>query len=695
MDCPAEERLIRAALQGQAGVLGLEFDLARRKLTVRHASGSLNEVTTKLNEVGFPPQVESAPAGVAHGMLEHSGQGLIGWRMALAGLAAIAAEALHYGYDERYPALVVVLAVAAVLLGGLETFRKGWAALARGKLNMNSLMSVAVTGAMAIGEWPEAAMVMVLFQLAEIIEARSYERARHAIRGLLELAPETALARAPDGTWRDAPSETIALGALVRVRPGARVPLDGVVEAGRSAVNQAPITGESLPVDKQPGDTVFAGTINQSGELELRVTALADDSTLARIIRVVEQAQAQQGPTQRLVDRFAHVYTPIVFVIAVLVATVPPLFLNAAFMPWLYKALVLLVIACPCALVISTPVTVVSGLAAAARHGILVKGGVFLEQARKLRALAFDKTGTVTAGKPSVTDVRTFGDMREGDALRLAASLAARSDHPISAAVAGHAAARAIVPQEMRAFEAVPGRGVRGRNGDGWFYLGNHHYAEDLGVCGADIEAALDPLEAQGKSAVLLANEKRVLALFAVADSVRETSRAAIAELHAFGIRTAMLTGDNPHTARAIADAVGIDDARGDLLPEDKLAAIEELAATQGVVGMVGDGINDAPALAKASIGIAMGAAGSDIAIETADIALMDDDLRKVPTLIRLSRRTAAVLAQNVALALGIKAVFLVMTVAGLATMWMAVFADMGASLIVVANGLRLLRTNT
>jgi len=691
MDCPNEERSIRAALEGFSGVSGLEFDLVKRKLTVRHAPGAPGAIAAKLKEAGFPAEIEPG-SDTAKGTVERRGQHRLWLRMTAAGIAALGAEAVRYWCSERFEALVIALALAAVLAGGLETFRKGWTALVRAKLDMNSLMSVAVTGAMAIGEWPEAAMVMVLFQLAEIIEALSYERARKAIRGLIELAPETALVRTEDGAWRETPSVEIPVGTLVRVPPGVRIPLDGKIVAGCGAVNQAPITGESLPVDKQPGDPVFAGTINQSGELEVRATALATDSTLARIIRVVEQAQGQRAPTQRFVDEFARVYTPVVFGIAVLVAAVPPLAFGAAFVPWLYKALVLLVIACPCALVISTPVTVVSGLAAAARHGTLVKGGVFLEQARKLKALAFDKTGTITVGKPSVTDVRMFGGFSHSEVLRLAGSLASRSDHPVSAAVAAYAAANGAAPQDMRAFEAVPGRGVKGRNGEGWFHLGNHRYAEELGVCGADVEAALDPLEAQGKTAVLLADEKDVIALFAVADTVRETSRAAIAELHALGLRTAMLTGDNPHTARAIADAVGIDDARGDLLPEDKLAAIEALKAARGAVGMAGDGINDAPALAKADIGFAMGAAGSDTAIETADVALMDDDLRKVPALIRLSRRTAAVLTQNIALALGIKAAFLVLAVAGFATLWMAVFADMGASLIVVANGLRLLR---
>ena len=692
MDCPTEEKMIRDKLAEFPGVQGLEFDLVGRTLAVSHVPGALEPARAALRDAGFETEVLDTPA--TDGGHEEGGISPgTWWRIGLGGAAALGAEAAQWASGGN-TWLVVALALAAILLGGLETYKKGWAALRRGNLNMNALMSVAVTGAFAIGEFPEAAVVMVLFALAELIEALSYERARNAIRGLMEMAPDTALVRADDGSWSERPASDVPIGATVRLRPGGRVPLDGVVTLGRSAVNQAPITGESLPVDKEPGDPVFAGTINEAAEIELRVTALASESTLAHIIRAVEEAQASRAPTQRFVDAFARVYTPVVFAVAVLVAAAPPLFLGAAFVPWLYKALVLLVIACPCALVISTPVTVVSGLAAAARRGILVKGGAYLELARKLKVLALDKTGTLTEGRPSVADFSAIGAMPASEALRVAAGLAARSDHPVSAAIAAFHRSRgesASFP-EVEGFEALPGRGVRGNIGLTRYALGNHRLAEDLGVCGPHVESVLESYEAQGKSAVVLANENEVLAVFAVADRLRETSRDAIRELHALGVRSAMLSGDNPRTARAIADAVGIDDARGHLLPEDKVRAVETLGAAHGVIGMAGDGINDAPALAKADLGIAMGAAGSDTAIETADVALMDDDLRKVPELIRLSRRTAAILTQNIALALGIKAVFLALTFVGMVTMWMAVFADMGASLIVVFNGLRLLR---
>lgn len=519
-------------------------------------------------------------------------------------------------------------------------------------------------------------------------------RARNAIRGLMELAPETATVRQQDGSWVDMHAKEVPLGAVVRLRPGERIALDGVVTSGRSAVNQAPITGESLPVDKAEGDTVFAGTINETGSFEYRVTAEASHSTLSRIIHAVESAQGSRAPTQRFVDQFAKIYTPSIFAIALLVAILPPLLNGGSWLDWIYKALVLLVIACPCALVISTPVTIVSGLAAAARKGILIKGGVYLEEGHQLTTLALDKTGTITHGKPAQTDFIALTGDDVTQIHTLAASLAARSDHPVSLAIARAANESGIVLLDVADFAAILGRGVKGSIDGHTYQLGNHQLIEDLGLCSADIEAKLMPLERQGKTAVLLANQTGVLGIFAVADTVRDTSRQAIAELHSLGVKTLMLTGDNAHTAEAIASEVGIDEARGNQLPENKLTTIEQLLkdGNGGKIGMVGDGINDAPALARADIGFAMGAAGTDTAIETADVALMDDDLRKIPAFVRLSRDTAAILKQNIALALGIKLVFFMLTFIGMATMWMAVFADMGASLIVVANGLRLLR---
>jgi len=685
MDCPTEEVLIRERLGRLAGIRALEFNLMQRTLRVRHNLPAPEPIEDALSSIGMRVQRQ----GVEYTSTTLSRTNW--WPLALSGVAAALAEVVEWSGGSD--AVVIALALLAILTGGLSTYKKGWVALRNRNLNMNALMSIAVTGAMAIGHWPEAAMVMFLFALAEVIEAKSLDRARNAIRGLLDLTPETATIQTPDGAWREVLARSVEPGLLVRVKPGERIALDGEIISGRSAVNQASITGESLPVEKASGDKVFAGTVNESGSFEFRVTARARDTTLARIIQAVESAQGRRAPTQRFVDRFARVYTPAVFAMALLVAVIPPLAFGGAWMDWIYRALVLLVVACPCALVISTPVTIVSGLAAAARRGILIKGGVYLEGGRKLAVLALDKTGTITHGKPEQTD---FFAIRAGDEYRvrrIGASLASRSDHPVSQAIARAAQTGGIIFGEVEDFGAIPGYGIQGRVDGTPYHLCNPRWvAEHLSECATGLESRVRALEQQGKTLVLLADDHAVLAVFAVADTVKETSRQAIADLHRLGVRTLMLTGDNPHTASAIARQVGIDEARGDQLPEDKLKVVEAEAMRGRAVGMVGDGINDSPALARADIGFAMGAAGTDTAIETADVALMDDDLRKIPGFIRLSRTTARVLTQNIVLALGIKVVFLALTFTGQATMWMAVFADMGASLLVVFNGLRLLR---
>ncbi|ODN12192.1 heavy metal translocating P-type ATPase [Klebsiella pneumoniae] len=689
MDCPTEETLIRNKLGTVAGVADLDFNLMQRTLSVRHANQVLPDVLVALQALGFEAQVVDT-AEVASPSAAPVTTPTNWWPLGISLVTASAAEAVYWLHNGNHWS-VVVLALVAVFTGGLSTYKKGWIALKNRNLNMNALMSIAVTGAMLIGHWPEAAMVMVLFALAEVIEAKSLDRARNAIRGLLDLTPEQATVQQADGTWREVGAKQITIGARVRVKPGERIALDGEVLEGRSAVNQAPITGESLPVEKSPGDSVFAGTINESGSFEYRVTALANNSPLARIIHAVEAAQGSRAPTQRFVDQFARWYTPVVFGVAIAVALLPPLFMGAAWLDWISRALVLLVVACPCALVISTPVSIVSGLAAAARHGILIKGGVYLEEGRKLRWLALDKTGTITHGKPAQTDFVTWGNALASDSRSIAASLAARSDHPVSKAVAQAAQTDGVALLDVAEFNALPGRGVQGQINGATYHLGNHRMLEELGQCTPELEQRIAALETAGKTVVMLVGAKGVHGLFAVADTIKDSSKRAIAELHALGINTVMLTGDNPHTAQAIAAQAGIDRAQGNQLPDDKLREVEQLSRN-GKVGMVGDGINDAPALARADIGFAMGAAGTDTAIETADVALMDDDLRKIPTFVRLSRATAQVLMQNIVLALGIKAVFLVLTFTGHATMWMAVFADMGASLLVVGNGLRLLR---
>lgn len=702
MDCPAEESVIRSRFKSMKQVESLEFDLFNRRLTVSHTLPNDDQIVAALRDIGMSPirtgipknhngniapapSDEHAPAARRRELI----------MLSLSGILAFAAEGIALaGAKESSPA-VITLAIGSILLGGLPTIRKGLIALRTFTLNINFLMTVAIAGAATIGEWPEAAMVVFLFAVAELIEAHSLDRARNAVRSLMEMAPDSAWVKQPDASWKETPASDVPIGSAVRVRPGERLPLDGVVVTGASAVNQAPITGESVPVDKAEGDQVFAGTINESGMLEFRTTGGKDQTTLARIIRTVQEAQGDRAPTQRFVDRFARIYTPIVFSIALFIAVLPPLFVAQAWMPWIYKALVLLVIACPCALVISTPVTIVSGLAAAARRGILIKGGVYLEGGRKLKVIALDKTGTITEGRPKLTDVFPIGDHAPDEVLRLAASLDANSDHPVAhAVVAAWEEKKGGTLLAVTEFKSITGRGVEGQIDGISHFVGNHRLAEERKVCSAAVESELTKLEAQGKTAIIVASERVVLGVLAVADTPRKTTAEALRDLHALGLRSVMLSGDNQKTAEAIAKAVGIDDARGDLLPEDKIAAIDELREVHGggAVGMVGDGVNDAPALAKADIGMAMGAAGTDTALETADVALMKDDLRAVPEFIVLSRRTSAVLKQNITLSLAAKGVFFVLAIVGVATLWMAVLADVGATLLVIANGLRVVR---
>jgi Cd2+/Zn2+-exporting ATPase len=700
MDCPTEEKLIRAQLTPMHGIVDMQFNLLGRELTVQHNLPSIAPIVATLSAIDMAPKVksDSLDASAFSDEVPDFSIPRSKWIMVgIAGLAAIGSEIMAWttGTDNSWP--VMALALFAILLGGLGTLKKGWIALRHLSLNMNFLMSIAVIGAAIIGQWPEAAMVIVLFTLAEMIEALSLDRARNAISGLLALSPDTATVQdiSNPGNWTTIAAKNVTVGTIVRIKPGERLPLDGIVTSGQSTINQAPITGESMPVTKQAGDTVFTGTINEQGSFQYRVTAVQSESTLSRIVKSVQQAQGQRAPTQRFVDQFARYYIPAVVLLALLIAIVPPLALGAEFYPWLYKALVLLVIACPCALVISTPVTIVSGLACAARNGILIKGGAYLEQGRKLRHLAVDKTGTITAGKPIVTDLLPLGSNTDTtDLLRHAASLSSRSDHPVSSAIASfwHAEMHTVALFDVSNFEALTGRGTTGIINGQTYHLGNHRMVHELGMCSPALENTLQQLEKQGKTTTVLCRNNVPQLMMAVADTVRPTSKSAIADLQSLGVNVVMLTGDNSHTANAIAASVGIIDARGDQLPDDKLQAVTALGNNGEVVGMVGDGINDAPALAKANIGFAMGAAGTDTAIETADVALMDDDLNKLPFFMRLSARTHRVLLQNITFALGIKALFLILALTGEATLWMAVFADMGASLLVVFNGLRLLR---
>jgi Cd2+/Zn2+-exporting ATPase len=691
MDCPVEERLIRNRLEPMPGIVRLDFNLLDRELTVYHCLTDPRAIVSALQKLDMAPELLEAgsAAPVAPAGLGSRRKSLL----AVAGSASVAAELMAWttGQDASWP--VMALAALSIASAGLPILKKGWIAFRNLTLNIYFLMSLAVVGAIITNKWPEAAMVVFLFAVAEAIEVLSLERVRQAITSLSTLAPETAEVRGGND-WLEQPVAGVAVGSRIRVRTGSRVPLDSRVEYGRASLDQAPITGESLPVDKQAGDLLYAGSIVTDGVVEAIVTAGAGDSTLARIASAIQEAQSQRAPTQRFVDRFAQYYTPAVVALAVGVAAGGPLLFGGTWGGWLYQALVMLVIACPCALVLSTPVTVVSGLAAAARHGILIKGGAYLEGGRLLKTVALDKTGTLTRGTPELTDACALDDMSVEQALLIAASLDEQSTHPIAKAlVSGW---RKRQPDAgllaVEAFGVLNGHGVRGTvDGQPW-HLGNQRLAADLGFATQSLEARIAELEGAGKTTVILCAASGPMALFGLADTVRPESAQAVTLLRALNIEPVMLTGDNSATARAIADQVGIRDVRAHLMPENKQTAIAELKERFAAVAMVGDGVNDAPALARADIGIAMAAAGSAIALETADVAIMDDDPRKVAGFIGLSRRCASILRQNIALALGIKVVFLALALGGQATLWMAVFADMGASLLVVFNGLRLLR---
>ncbi|MCW8497057.1 MULTISPECIES: heavy metal translocating P-type ATPase [Legionellaceae] len=694
LDCPAEEQLIRKQLQDVSEIEHMEFNFIAEEVTIHHRLPVIDALQQRIESLGMSVRSQGTRRLAKEGEKAVSD---FSWKIILlAGILALFSEIMAYYLNTEFSVWIIAPALLAIGLSGPPTFKKGWLALRTKAMNINSLMLIAIIGAIFIGAWPEAAMVTVLFALAERIERYSLDKARLAIRSLMQIAPEIARVKQDNGQWQTTPIEQVHLDAVFKVKPGERIPLDGVVVLGKSTVNQAPITGESMPVSKEIDDTVFAGTLNEYGVLEVKVTKASGDTLLAKIGKAIEQAQAERAPTQRFVDVFAQYYTPIMVIIAVLIALIPPLAFGYPFYDWIYKALTLLVIACPCALVISTPVTVVSGLASAAKHGLLIKGGSYLETGHQLKLIALDKTGTLTEGKPVVTDFIVHDSSRTKEELLLiAASLDSHSEHPVAHALVTYwqqeQSDTALL--EIDEFKALPGRGVKGLVQKELFYVGNHQLAEDNHVCNPEIEKELKRLEEEGKTTVILSNNNTVLALFAVADTLRQSSQWAISRLHEQGIKTAMLTGDNAVTAHAIAKQVGIDEVKANVLPTDKLQAINQLLAQYQTVGMVGDGINDAPALAKASISFAMGK-GTDTALETADVALMNDNLAMLPLYIDLSRNTARILRQNISLSIAIKGVFFILALGGIATLWMAVFADMGASLIVVANGLRLLNSH-
>ena len=710
MDCADEVAILKREVGpavGGEGRLGFDILNGRMIVTATGQSVPANVVIDAVRRTGMRAEVWSTQDRTTSTTWQPRGRMLLtgGSGIALAagfiahvvlggGLsAAFGREGL--GVSDVVPIVVRALYGAAIILGGWSVAPKAWYSVRRLRPDMNLLMAIAVVGAVGIGEWFEAGTVAFLFAVSLALEAWSVGRSRRAVETLMALAPTLARVRAADGSLVETDPAQVAVGAHLLIKPGERVPLDGRVTAGASAINQAPITGESVPVEKETGSPVFAGTINGDGALEVEVTKAATDSTLARIVQMVGEAQRRRAPSEQWVERFARVYTPSVLVLAVVVALGPPLVLGAPWSVWFYRSLVLLVIGCPCALVISTPVTIVAGLAAAARNGVLVKGGMFLEAPARLRAIAFDKTGTLTRGTPVVTAVVPLEGYDEASLLERIAGLEARSDHPLARAVLVYAAERGIVPLPAEDFRSVQGKGAIGRVGGKIYWLGSHRYLEERGQETAAVHDRLDAMTREGLTAVVVGTEDHVCGFVTIADAVRPDAREALDRLRRTGIRhIVMLTGDNNATARAIGTDTGVDEVFAELLPEDKVAVIERLVATYGQVGMVGDGVNDAPAMARASIGIAMGAAGSDTAIETADIALMTDDLTKLAWLVGHSRRALSIIRQNIGLSLCIKAIFVVLTFGGVASLWAAIAADMGVSLLVISNALRLLRIN-
>ncbi|HJT76002.1 MAG TPA: heavy metal translocating P-type ATPase [Gemmataceae bacterium] len=605
--------------------------------------------------------------------------------------AALGAEGM--GTAHGVPLAARAIYGLGILAGVWYVLPKAWFAARRLRPDMNLLMAVAVLGAVVIGEWFEGSTVAFLFALSLALESWSVGRARRAVAALMDLTPPTARLLRLDGSEEEVPPDRVSAGDRFLVRPGERIPLDGRVVRGTSEVNQAPITGESVPVAKAEGHNVFAGTINGDGALTVECTKPAGNTTLAHIIRMVGEAQSRRAPSEQWVEKFARVYTPAVMALALAVLVIPPLIFGGAWQDWFYRSLVLLVIACPCALVISTPVSIVAALAASARNGILIKGGLYVEAPARLEAIALDKTGTLTEGKPAVVEVVPLSGHDENELLKRGAALEAHSTHPLARAIIAYAQQRGLTIRPAEEYQIIQGKGATGHFNGQDYWLGSHRYLEERGQETEEVHQKLDALSGAGRTVVVIGKASHVCGFVALADTVRPGAKQTLQALRDAGVKhIVMLTGDNRGTAEAIARETGVDEVRAELLPADKVTAVEALVVKYGRVAMVGDGVNDAPALGRATLGIAMGAAGSDAAIETADIALMSDDLSKLPWLVQHSRRTLAIIRQNIGFSLAVKALFVILTFASHASLWAAIAADTGASLLVIFNGLRLLR---
>lgn len=692
MDCADCVRKVERAVAALPGVRSAQVTFATGRMEVRYdpAVLSLDRIARTVRETGYEARIEGNPT--------HEPEAPAFWekntRLVLTILSGIALGAALLMSLLGGPAVVQgALYVLAILLGGVYVLRSALVALrTRLATDINFLLTVAVIGALAIGEWAEAASVVFLFSVAELLESYSMDRTRNAIRELMRLAPDQATVRR-DGSELVLPVQEIRVGEVMVVKPGERLAMDGTVVIGSSLVNEAPITGESLPREKGVGDDVYGGSINGHGSLEVLITREYEDTTLARVIRLVEDAQAQKARSEQFIDRFARYYTPAIIALAVVIAVVPPLAFGAAFGTWFYRALALLIIACPCALVISTPVSVVSAISAAARSGVLVKGGAHLEEIGRARVVAFDKTGTLTRGAPDILEVIPLDGRSQEEVLGLAAAIESRSEHVLAEAVLRKAYFEGLRWPELSDFQSITGQGARARVNGEEYYIGRPRLLEQIGVSLDPVRDRIAEEQARGRTALLLGTKERLVGMILAADQPRLAARDTIRELKRAGIeRTVMLTGDNVGTAAAVARELGIDEFHAELLPQQKVEVVHDLIARYEHVAMVGDGVNDAPALAAASVGVAMGAAGTDVALETADVALMADDLSRFPFIVRLSRQTVRIIRQNILFSIAVKALFVAITFAGFITLWLAVLADMGTSLLVTANGLRLLR---
>ncbi|QDS97066.1 heavy metal translocating P-type ATPase [Adhaeretor mobilis] len=699
MDCAEEVSLLKRELVPLLGdVDRLGFDLLNGKLTVDTSSLDVTygDVLNAIERTGLKSESwrRDDVATRDQSFWERHQRSLLTAVSGMFGFAGLILQLWSTSNTDAVPLVSIVLYVIGIVAGLVMVLPKAWRSLVSLRPDMNLLMSVAVIGAVLIGEWFEGATVAFLFSFSLLLESWSVGRARRAIASLMDLSPPTAHFRdEKSGNVKDMAPADVPVGSTVVVRPGEKIPLDGRVISGVSGVNQAPITGESVPVEKESDDEVFAGTINGDGLLEIETTKAADDTTLARIIKMVGDAGSKRAPSEKWVEKFAAVYTPVVMIVALLMLVIPPLAFDGQWSDWFYRSLVLLVIACPCALVISTPVSVVAALASAARNGVLIKGGVFIELPAQLKAIAMDKTGTLTQGEPAVVDVVPMNGHNEAELLMRAGALELNSNHPLARAIVDEAKRRNIELAPAENFETIQGKGAAGVVNGKPFWLGSHRYLEQREQETPEVHDQLESMQEAGRTVVVVGNDEHICGFITLADAIRKETRNAISELHAAGIeKLVMLTGDNEGTAKTIAAEAGIDEVYAELLPEDKVTAIENLVKQHKYVAMIGDGVNDAPALARASLGLAMGAAGSDAAIETADIALMSDDLSKLPWLIYHSRRTLRIIRQNIGFSLAIKVLFVVLTFAGFASLWAAIAADMGASLLVIGNGLRLLK---